>query len=86
MESKRLARFALALALVAFDPLVSGCASLMTPEACKPICEDATAEPCQQCLAKEEEKRAEARRQREEERRQAPAAPPPMGGGGGRPY
>jgi len=83
MGSSRLALFALALILVALDPLVSACAGFFIPQACQSICEDATAEPCQQCLAKEEEKRAEARRRREEERRQAPPGQnPPTGGGG----
>ena len=80
MGSKRLALFSLAL-LVTLDPLVSACASV--PQACQPVCQDPSATPCQQCLAKEKEKREEARRKREEERRSAPPAPnPPMGGGG----
>jgi hypothetical protein len=83
MGSRRLALVALALILVTLDPLVSACASFFIPEACRSICEDATAEPCRECLMKEDEKRAEARRTREEARREAPPAPtPPMGGGG----
>ena len=80
MGSKRLALFSLAL-LVTLDPLVSACA--IVPQACQSLCEDSSAAPCQQCLAKEREKQAEARRKREEERRQAPppAPSPPMGGG-----
>ena len=86
MGSRRLALFALALILVALDPLVSACAGFFIPQACESICADPSAEPCKQCLAKEEEKRAEARRKREEERRQAPPGSTPPMGGGGAPY
>ena len=83
MGPKRRVLLCLAL-LVTLDPMVSACASFFVPQACQSLCEDSSAAPCQQCLAKEREKQAEARRKREEERRSAPPAPnPPMGGGGG---
>jgi hypothetical protein len=83
MGSRRLAVFALALIVVAQGSLVSACASLGIPAACEPLCEESSAEPCQQCLQKEKEKREEARRKREEDLRRAPPAQSLPGGGGG---
>jgi hypothetical protein len=83
MRSRRLAVFTLALTLGAHGPLLSGCASV--PAACEPLCAEASAAPCQQCLEQEREKREEAMRKREEERRQAPPTPSPSMGRGGAP-
>lgn len=83
MRSMRLSLLALGLSLAGSGPLVSACATLGTPKACRTVCDEATGETCQQCLVEEKERRAEARRKREEERRQAPPPSYPSGGGGG---